>query len=260
MPDPNGQKDGAGASGDDKSAPPIKTVEEQLKELADKQTQMASELQSSREELKRVNNLNGVLMQRLNTGGNGDPSGSDGRGMDVNRTSPIKLKRDFSSMDPAADPKRFAEELVLETAEQVSSVIARNQEVQATNQNLRRSFYDKNKDLVGYEIEVGHYSSEVQAQNPGLPFDQASEIVAQRTRDYIKSKRLDSPADPNNPNPPHAMPPSAGGQDNKVHIKDPKGGKDEPYNPDKAYEEDMKDYAAMRNKERERTGTSSGKA
>lgn len=237
---PTGQEP---SGGDAPPAPPAKSTEEQLKEVLEAQKAMNAELQASREELKRVSNLNGVLMSRIKTD---EPD----RGMDANRTVPIKLRRDFSQMDPTADPKRFAEEVVLEAAEQVSATVARMQEAQSSGERLRRSFYEKNKDLVGYEIEVGHFSGEVQAANPGINFEQAADLVAQRVRAYLKERGLSSPANPNAPDPLHVLP-SGGASDGRVPVKEPK--KDEPFDAAKEYDKDMKSYAEERNKERNRT-------
>jgi len=257
------QPDGGDGSGGSKPpAPPQKTTEQRLAEIEESGKKQAAQLQSTQEELKRVNNLNAVLMSRLQAGGAGAPPPADGGGMDVNRTVPIKLKRDFSQLDPTAEPQRFATELVLEVAEQTREAIASAQHAQATSDQLRRAFYEKNKDLTGWEIEVGHWANVVQAQNPGLPFDQAADLIAQKTRDYLKSRGLTSPApDPNNPGgqPPSVLPPSSGG-DGKVPIKPPTDGKNEPFDPDKVYQEDMKDYSGMRNKERDRMGDRAGKA
>lgn len=245
--DQKGGQDGDGGDGTS-SATPTKTTEQRLQEMEDNAKKMQATLQSTQEELKRVNGLNSVLMQRMKSS-----NPDNGGGMDVSRTAPIKLKRDFSSMDPAADPARFATELVLETAEQVSEVMMRTQEVQRTNAELRRAFYERNKDLVGWEIEVGHFSNEVQSANPNLPFDQAAEEIAKRTREYIKTR---GSADPDGTTPPHALPPGG----NPVKIKPPTGGGPVDFNPDKAYEEDMKDYAKMRNAEREKLIGTPGKA
>lgn len=251
MTQPN---DGAGASGGDTPpAPPAKTVEQRLGEMEENARKQAAQLQSAQEELKRVNNLNTVLMQRVNGAGSNSSDPNGGRGMDANNTTRIKLKRDFSQLDPASDPESFAREVVLETAEQVRDVMARDREQQATATNLRTAFYGKNKDLVGFEVEVGHFSSEVQSQNPGLPFDQAAEIIASKTREYLKMKGLTS--NPDNPNPPHVLPPAGGGEGSgRVPIVTPDGKKTEAYDPDKSYQEDMKDYSAMRSRERERDG------
>lgn len=256
MPDPNdkGQNGGeAGAGGGNPPAGSEKTADQRLADMEANFTKMNSTLQSTQEELKRVNNLNGVLMQRLNSGG-GNPPAGDGGGMDASRTTPIKLKRDFSKLDPSADPAGFAQELVLETAEQVSNVIAHSHRQQSEAASLRKAFYEKNKDLVGWERLVGTFSDEVQAANPGLTFDQSAEIIAQRAREFITSKGVtNTPGDAGEP--PTILPPSKSGDHGASGptIKPPKGGGSGEYNPDKAYEEDMKDYSGMRNKERDRT-------
>lgn len=253
MPDPNDkdQNNGGSGSGDgNPPAPPTKTVEERLAEMESEQKKTAASFQTAQEELKRVNGLNAVLMQRLQGGGTPPPAG--GEGMDVNRTVPLKLKRDFSSMDPTADPGRFAQELILETAEQVAVAMARNNEQQQNAQSLRKAFYEKNKDLVGWERLVGSFSEEVQRENPSQPFDQASEEIARRTREFVKSRGSGNEGDEGNPQ--HILPP--GSQGDGVHIKPPKGGASEPYNPDKAYNDDMASYAKERNAERNKLATS----
>ena len=252
MTDPNKPEDqnggAGGAGGGNPPAGTQKTVEQRLQEMEEGTKKTQALLQSTQEELKRVNNLNTVLMRRLPADGGGSPQG--GGGMDASRTTPIKLKRDFSQIDPAEDPQRFATELVLETAEQVRDVIAQQQGVQQQNTELRKAFYEKNKDLVGWERVVGTFSDEVQVANPHLSFAEAAELVAQRTRDFVKA-RGSSTDNPDNP--PHTLPPGRG--DDHITVKPPKGGSQEPFNPDKAYEEDMKDYTSMRAKERTRDGS-----
>lgn len=250
MGDPIKDKNDANGSGGGTPPAPTKTIEERFTEMEENQKKLQSTLQTTQEELKRVNGLNSVLMQQMKRGNPPAPDNS-GEGMDVNRTVPIKLRRNFSEMDPASDPAGFAREIVAETAEQVRSTMLEMQSQQDSSAKLRTAFYTKNKDLVGYEIEVGHFSNQVQAEMPNVPFDQAAEEIAKRTREYLKSKGLpDNPAGGGTP--PGVLPPAgAGGGDGKIPIKAPGGG-EEPFNADKSYEEDMKDYSKMRNSERSR--------
>lgn len=237
--------DGGASGGGNPPAPPAKTTDERLAEIEANHKKALADLQTTQEELKRVGNLNAVLMQRMNK-----PADGDGGGMDANRTVPLKLRRDFSKMDPTADPATFAQEIVLETAEQVRSVIAEQQSVQSRNASLRTAFYNANKDLVGWERVVGSISDEVQAELQGLPFDQVSAEIAKRSREFIKSKGI-TPSDKSNDNLPDVIPPGGQNGGDEIRIKPPKGSNaSEPFDPDKAYADDMKDYAQMRNKER----------
>ncbi len=82
-----------------------------------------------------------------------------------------------------------------------------------------------------------------------MTFDQAAELIATRTRSYLKDKGRSASSD--TPDPLHVLPPTPGGGDsNRVPIKKPDGSSAPAYNPDKAYEEDMRDYAKERNAER----------
>lgn len=259
MPDPNdkgGANGGAGGGGGDGSpAPASKTVEQRIAELEAQSKKDRDILQATQEELKRVNGLNGVLMQRLNSGGNNPPpDNGNNNGMNANNT--VKLRRNFADMDPTADPARFASELVAETAEQVAAHMDRSRAQERQAEELRQSFYTKHKDLVGFEVEVGHFSGIVQAQNPHMTFDQAADEVARRTREYIKSKGLSSANPPSDP--PHTLAPGGAGGSGSVPIKPPDAEK--PYNADEEYKKDMADYASERAGERERTGTKTGKA
>lgn len=240
MADENEDKGGAGG---EKKAPDPMTVEQRMADIEKSNKDLAAQLQTANEEAKRVNGLNSVLLQRLN-------KGDEGKGMDASRTVPLKLKRDFTQMDPAADPASFARELVLETAEQVNEVLQNSQRQQQEAANLRTAFYTNNKDLVGWEKIVGVFSGEVMNENPNLPFDQAASEIAKRTREFIKTKSLKS----DDPKIDPVLP--AGGQNggDEIVIKTPKGGGSEPFNADKEAVADMKDYVTMRQKERDKTG------
>lgn len=167
-----------------------KTAEElvQLLEASESQIGTLSQQASQAEQLEQL--LYQVINQGQGDQGGQDPN--DGKQMDLfSQEEAMELFK-----DPAKALNAIAQKLVEHAQQTTTKTLEEKGEATRRKQELRNSFYDTNKDLVGYESVVGYVANAVQRANPHLPLDKVMEKVAAETRSEINRIRGTQSQDP----------------------------------------------------------------